>query len=91
MKKEDIKILIIVLIIVSIVIYFLVPKSGKFLECQIDLDCVPSSCCHPDSCVSKEQKPTCEGILCSMSCEGPLDCGVGTCACNKNKCEVANE
>lgn len=87
MKKRDFYILIIV-IIVSIIIYFLIPKSLKIQECQIDSDCVPASCCHPSSCVPKEQKPDCEGLLCSMNCEGPLDCGAGSCGCKNNKCGV---
>lgn len=74
--------------IIAITIYLFIPKSPKIIECQTDSDCVPISCCHPNSCVSKDQEPNCEDRLCSMSCEGPLDCGMGSCGCQKNKCTV---
>lgn len=87
MKKREIYVLIIILIVL-IVMYILFFKSPKIIECKVDSDCIPASCCHPDSCVSYEQKPDCTSVLCSMSCEGPLDCGAGSCGCKKNKCVV---
>ncbi|MEN7981948.1 MAG: hypothetical protein ABFQ65_00690 [Nanoarchaeota archaeon] len=87
MKKRNIYISIII-VVVLIIIYFFIPKSPEIQECQIDSDCVPVSCCHPDSCVAKEQKPNCEGVLCSMSCESLLDCGAGSCGCKENKCII---
>jgi hypothetical protein len=61
---------------------------GEKYSCNKDSDCVPEQCCHPTSCVNKDFKPNCEGILCSMICEGPIDCGAGRCACVDNKCKV---
>ena len=87
MKKRNIYILIVVVIIL-IFIYFFIPKLPKSPECEIDSDCVPSSCCHPNSCVSLEKKPNCSDVLCSMECVGPLDCGAGSCGCVKNKCII---
>jgi hypothetical protein len=86
MKKE--LTIIIVLVIILTAIYLFIPKSPKIIECQINSDCIAASCCHPDSCIPEEQKPDCKRILCSMSCEGPLDCGAGSCGCKKNKCEI---
>jgi putative hemolysin len=56
-------------------------------ECNTDDDCVPSSCCHPTSCISKQNTPVCEGRICTMNCApGTLDCGQGSCKCTNNKC-----
>ena len=62
-------------------------------SCNLDEDCVPASCCHPDSCVNKDYKPECEGFMCTMECEpGTLDCQQGSCQCINNQCEaVFNE
>lgn len=87
MKKRDIYIFIIILFLL-IIIYFFIPKSPEIQECQINSDCAPVSCCHPNSCAPIEQKPNCDGILCSLSCEGPLDCNAGSCGCVKNKCDI---
>ncbi len=58
-------------------------------ECVSDSDCVLAQCCHANSCISKENAPNCEGILCTQECRaGTIDCG-GSCACENNKC-VAN-
>lgn len=57
-------------------------------ECTIDSDCVPSTCCHPNECVLKEQAPNCDGIYCTLSCDTLLDCGAGKCACNNGNCTV---
>lgn len=57
-------------------------------ECIADTDCVAASCCHADSCVGVEKKPDCKGIFCSMSCDGPLDCGAGHCGCVNGKCSI---
>ncbi|MEI7857772.1 MAG: hypothetical protein WCH85_09745 [Methanomicrobiales archaeon] len=56
--------------------------------CTTDADCVPAECCHPDSCVSKAAKPVCNDIMCSMNCDGPLDCGAGSCGCTNGRCSV---
>jgi hypothetical protein len=96
------KLLIIILILIIfliILIYFILkddnktPKNEAFPDiytCQSDSDCVPVSCCHPDSCVNIEKMPNCKRVLCSMDCEGPLDCGAGHCRCLNGKCSIVN-
>lgn len=56
--------------------------------CEADSDCVPSSCCHPSSCVTIAFAPDCAAISCTASCEGPLDCGAGSCGCVSNRCRI---
>jgi hypothetical protein len=58
------------------------------LTCTTDADCVPAECCHPTSCVSQAAKPVCSDIMCTMSCDGPLDCGAGSCGCTNGRCSV---
>ena len=55
-------------------------------ECSVDSDCITSSCCHPTSCV-KSYERVCN-MLCTQNCEGPIDCGRGSCGCINGKCEV---
>jgi len=54
-------------------------------ECNVDSDCVPKECCHPTSCINKALKDVCN-LACTAVCEGPLDCGAGSCGCVGNKC-----
>jgi hypothetical protein len=61
--------------------------SGDAQACTTDQDCVPAQCCHPTSCTSRAAKQPCN-LLCTMSCEGPIDCGVGRCGCVKGMCSV---
>lgn len=56
--------------------------------CESDSDCVPQECCHPTSCINAKYKKSCEGVACTMVCEGPIDCGAGRCECYNNKCTV---
>ena len=56
-------------------------------DCTTDDDCVPAECCHPTSCINKANKGVCT-LLCTMSCEGPIDCGAGSCGCVNGKCSV---
>jgi hypothetical protein len=56
--------------------------------CAVDADCVPAQCCHPTSCVKLAAKPACDNAICTMSCEGPLDCGAGSCGCTNGRCSV---
>jgi hypothetical protein len=62
-------------------------------ECTTDDDCVPSTCCHADSCVPKGEAPSCDDTFCTAVCEpGTLDCNQGSCKCINNKCgAVFNE
>ncbi len=100
-KRKGIKIehnkklfwVIIVLIVVLIIVIYLIVQKSKvdkvvLEECKIDEDCVPATCCHPDSCISVENAPVCEDIMCSMVCSGPLDCGEGYCGCIRGKCNI---
>ncbi len=56
-------------------------------ECTRAEDCVPSECCHPSSCTAVAVKKPCN-LMCTASCEGPLDCGAGSCGCVRGKCSV---
>ena len=48
--------------------------------CTVDSDCVPAECCHPTGCINRTYKEVCT-LLCTASCEGPIDCGAGHCGC----------
>ena len=61
--------------------------SATAQSCMTDDDCVPAQCCHPTSCSNKANKGVCN-LLCTMSCEGPIDCGAGSCGCVNGKCSV---
>jgi len=83
MKK---RILLITLIAISLLAIACTPKES---QCQVDSDCVAATCCHASNAINKEFAPSCEGILCSSSCEpGTLDCSQAKVACVKNKCTV---
>ena len=56
-------------------------------ECTHDVDCVPAECCHPSGCTATAVKKPCN-LMCTASCEGPLDCGAGSCGCVQGKCDV---
>jgi hypothetical protein len=56
-------------------------------ECTRAEDCVPAGCCHPSSCTAVIAKQPCN-LMCTASCEGPLDCGAGSCGCVKGTCSV---
>lgn len=62
-------------------------KNISEVECSSNADCVPASCCHAASCVSKENAPKCRDVFCSAVCEpNTMDCGQGRCECLNNKC-----
>jgi len=62
---------------------------GNPFYCQTDLDCAPAQCCHPTSCINKDYKPDCSGIVCTMECApDTMDCGQGKCVCVDNACQV---
>jgi hypothetical protein len=61
------------------------PSSAQ--SCMTDDDCVPAQCCHSTSCTNKANKGVCN-LMCTMSCEGPIDCGAGSCGCVNGKCSV---
>jgi hypothetical protein len=61
--------------------------SSDNQTCNTGDDCVPAQCCHPTSCVNQASIHVCN-FLCTASCEGPLDCGAGSCGCNQGRCSV---
>jgi len=66
------------------------PAPADSLSCTSDMACVPAQCCHPTSCMNRAAAAalSCEIKLCTMSCEGPIDCGAGSCGCVNGKCSV---
>jgi hypothetical protein len=56
-------------------------------SCESDSDCTSLECCHPTSCINKAYKGVCNE-LCTQVCQGPLDCGAGSCGCVNNRCTV---
>jgi hypothetical protein len=69
-------------------------QEAKVLSCKTDSDCVPEQCCHPTTCIYKGGKKPCTTVngmtLCSQVCEGPMDCGAGSCGCVSGKCAVVS-
>jgi hypothetical protein len=65
----------------------LMPSISCSSTCGVNSDCVGSTCCHPTSCINKAYKGVCDGA-CTAVCEGPLDCGAGSCGCVNNRCTV---
>ena len=63
------------------------PSPVPVAECITDADCVPAECCHPSSCTPGAAKQVCN-LMCTASCEGPLDCGAGRCGCVNGTCRV---
>lgn len=62
---------------------------GSETKCITDADCVPATCCHPDSCVNVKYAPDCKNIICTLECRlGTMDCGGGRCVCINNQCKV---
>ena len=59
--------------------------------CVSDSDCVPEQCCHPTTCINREYRESCTGIMCTAMCQGPIDCGAGGCACVNNECVVQSK
>jgi hypothetical protein len=57
-------------------------------SCATVEDCVPAQCCHPTSCTGTATAPHCGNVMCTMSCEGPIDCGAGSCGCVNGKCGI---
>jgi len=87
LNKSWIVAIILAIIALTAMIYY--GTMNKAPECNADSDCVPATCCHPDSCVSSANAPKCEGIMCTQECqEGTMDCGQGSCSCNAGKCGV---
>jgi hypothetical protein len=60
------------------------------LSCTADAGCVPAPWCHPTGCINRAAAAalSCENKLCTMSCEGPIDCGAGSCGCVNGTCGI---
>jgi hypothetical protein len=63
------------------------PGEVDVRSCENDTDCVPNQCCHPTGCINRAYKGVCT-LLCTNTCEGPIDCGAGHCGCVNGKCGV---
>ena len=88
-KKIHLTILLSVILIFTLFTIF--QNKNEIIDeplCFEDNDCVPATCCHPTECIIKEKASNCDDVMCSAVCEGPLDCGAGTCKCINHKCEV---
>jgi len=91
-KKALYFVIILVVILVILVILLIQENNLDKNSCKVNEDCVAASCCHPTSCVNKENVPSCEGIFCTQECvPNTLDCGQGSCKCISGKCVVAIE
>jgi Na+-transporting NADH:ubiquinone oxidoreductase subunit NqrF len=91
-KKHKIILFSVIFVLIILILFGIFFPKNKVIECEIDSDCIPDSCCHSQSCANKSYVLNCTGVFCSAVCSGPLDCGAGQCGCVKNKCEVvANE
>jgi hypothetical protein len=56
------------------------------VDCRVDADCVPATCCHATACTPRRAAPDCAGVACTMECRpGTLDCG-GGCECRQDRC-----
>ncbi len=58
-------------------------------EVEVEVGCVPASCCHASECVWENEAPNCSNMLCTMSCEPEtMDCGQGHCEVVDGECGV---
>lgn len=76
----------VLLMLTSMFVIACAPPAAE--QCTVDADCVPAQCCHPTSAVNSAYAPNCAAVLCTASCEGPLDCGAGEIKCVSNRCTV---
>jgi len=80
-----------ILIVIMIFIFIALLSTYSNINenyCNSDEECIPAQCCHPTSCTNIRNKPNCSDIFCTQVCEGPIDCGAGSCKCVNNKCQV---
>ena len=66
-----------------------VTTSPEPQACTTYDDCVPRECCHPTSCINRANKGVCT-LLCTAVCQGPIDCGAGSCGCVNGTCSVVS-
>jgi len=77
--------MMVLLLAVSFLVLSCTPAAEK---CSVDADCVPAQCCHPTGAVNKAEAQDCSSVLCTASCEGPLDCGAGEMKCVSKRCTI---
>jgi len=82
------KVMRVMVLAIMCLVAFLISCTPVAEQCSVDADCVPAQCCHPAGAVNKADGPDCSGVLCTMSCEGPLDCGAGEVKCVSKHCAV---
>lgn len=88
MRKASIWVAIVVIILVAAAVLVILTPQLPEMGCLTDADCVPASCCHPDSCTPAVRAPNCTDIVCTEECvPGTLDCGQGHCACMNGSCQ----
>jgi len=89
-KKLFWVIIVLIIILICLILYIKSQNEnlGEGKQCLKNEDCIPATCCHPESCVPAEEASICRGVICSMVCSGPLDCGAGECGCVDGGCEV---
>lgn len=93
MKKAQITVFVIIalFLVAGILLLVFVTRNNVSAEreCERDTDCLPSICCHPNSCVPRDEASNCDGVFCTQVCEpGTLDCGQGYCGCVNSKCQA---
>lgn len=80
------KIIMLAVLIVSLFLIACVPEEK---QCNEDVDCAPSVCCHASDAVNRDFAPDCAGQLCTAECvSGTIDCGQGQVECFDNECQV---
>ena len=89
-KRIPLLIAVVILIALIAILLFKVdtPSPPERYYCTSALDCVAATCCHAAEAVNSFYTPDCAAVLCSDSCEGPLDCGRGHIACLGNRCTI---
>ncbi len=85
MRKRMMMLMVLAIICLAALLISCTPAAE---QCSVAADCVPAQCCHPSGAVNKANAPDCSGVLCTMSCEGPLDCGQGQVKCISHSCSV---
>ncbi|HLD72741.1 MAG TPA: hypothetical protein VJA23_04085 [Candidatus Nanoarchaeia archaeon] len=75
--------------LVLVSLFFLVSCINTQKSCNLDSDCVSTTCCHATDAINKEFGSNCAGQLCSQECvPETTDCGQGEIKCLENECKV---
>tara|TARA_B100001964_G_C13642352_1_gene341093 strand:- start:204 stop:476 length:273 start_codon:yes stop_codon:yes gene_type:complete len=77
--------IVIVVVLVVVGFFWFIGEIGE----EVEMVCVPASCCHATECVLESEAPNCSGSICTMNCEpGTLDCGQARCEIVDGECGV---